>query len=65
MEETIVHYGPQYPRGIQGNGIPADGNYGLLYSVNKEDICGYHVFLFQYRYKPLHMQTIIVPKVDR
>ena len=32
-------YGPQYPRGIQeGNGIPADGDLWVAYSVNKEDM---------------------------
>lgn len=32
-------YGPQYPRGIQeGNGIPADGDLWVSYSVNKEDM---------------------------
>ena len=32
-------YGPQYVRGIQeGNGIPADGNLWVGYSMNKEDI---------------------------
>ncbi|MFZ4725822.1 MAG: MGH1-like glycoside hydrolase domain-containing protein, partial [Paludibacter sp.] len=32
-------YGPQYTRGIQeGNGIPADKNMWVTYSVNKEDI---------------------------
>ena len=29
-------YGPQYPRGIQeGNGVPADGDLWVSYSVNK------------------------------
>ncbi|GAB3955070.1 hypothetical protein GCM10028805_41560 [Spirosoma harenae] len=32
-------YGPQYVRGIEeGNGIPADGNLWVTYSMNKEDI---------------------------
>jgi len=32
-------YGPQYVRGIQeGNGVPADGNLWVGYSMNKEDI---------------------------
>lgn len=32
-------YGPQYTRGIQeGNGVPADGNLWVTYSVNKEDM---------------------------
>ena len=32
-------YGPQYVRGIQeGNGIPADSNLWVTYSVNKEDM---------------------------
>lgn len=32
-------YGPQYPRGIQeGNGVPADGDLWVSYSVNKEDM---------------------------
>jgi hypothetical protein len=32
-------FGPQYVRGIQeGNGMPADGNLWVAYSVNKEDI---------------------------
>lgn len=32
-------YGPQYPRGIQeGNGVPADGDLWVTYSVNKEDM---------------------------
>ena len=32
-------YGPQYVRGIsEGNGIPADGNTWVTYSMNKEDI---------------------------
>lgn len=32
-------YGPQYTRGIQeGNGIPADKNMWVTYSVNKEDM---------------------------
>lgn len=32
-------YGPQYVRGIQeGNGIPADGNLWVGYSMNKEDM---------------------------
>ena len=32
-------YGPQYVRGIQpGDGVPADGNMWVTYSMNKEDI---------------------------
>lgn len=32
-------YGPQYTRGVQeGNGVPADGNLWVTYSVNKEDM---------------------------
>lgn len=32
-------YGPQYVRGIvEGNGVPADGNLWVTYSMNKEDI---------------------------
>lgn len=32
-------YGPQYVRGIQpGDGLPADGNMWVTYSMNKEDI---------------------------
>lgn len=32
-------YGPQYARGIQeGNGVPADGDMWVTYSVNKEDM---------------------------
>ena len=32
-------YGPQYARGIQeGNGVPADGDLWVSYSVNKEDM---------------------------
>ncbi len=32
-------YGPQYVRGIQeGNGVPADGDLWVTYSVNKEDM---------------------------
>lgn len=32
-------YGPQYPRGIlEGNGVPADNDLWVTYSVNKEDM---------------------------
>ena len=37
-------YGPQYVRGIQeGNGVPADGDLWVTYSMNKEDMWVSHI----------------------
>ena len=37
-------YGPQYVRGIQeGNGVPADGDLWVTYSMNKEDMWVAHI----------------------